>query len=69
MIAMKNLMMQEIFNITQRKKKVEKTNCRDEEKHLRKERNSRNEISKILSENLPSTVTSTNTQVQSKEIT
>ena len=69
MIAMKNLMMQEIFNITQRIKKVEKTNCRDEAKHLRKERNSQNEISKILSENLPSTVTSTNTQVQSKEIT
>ena len=39
MIAMKNIMMQEIFNITQRIKNIEQTNCRDEVKHLREENN------------------------------
>ena len=54
MIAMKNIMMQEIFNITQRIKNIEQTNCRDEVKHLREENNSKNEIIKILSDNISS---------------
>ena len=61
--------MQEIFNITQRIKKVEQTNCRDEVKHLREENNLKNEIIMILSENISSIVTSTNTQVQRRETT
>ena len=62
-------MMQEIFNITQRIKNIEQTNCRDEVKHLREENNSKNEIIKILSENICSNAISTNTQVQRREIT
>ena len=69
MIAMKNVMMQEIFNITQRIKNIEQTNCRDEVKHLREENNSKNEIIKILSENISSIAFSTNTQVQLREVT
>ena len=69
MIAMKNVMMQEIFNITQRIKNIEQTNCRDEVKHLREENNSKNEIIKILSENISSIAFSTNTQVQLREAT
>ena len=69
MIAMKNFVMQEIFNITQRIKNIEQTNCRDEVKHLREENNSKNEIIKILSENISSIAFSTNTQVQCKEAT
>ena len=42
MIALKNFMMCEVFNITQRNKNIEQTNCRDEEKHLREENNSKN---------------------------
>ena len=68
-IAMKNFMMQEIFNITQRIKNTGQTNCRDEVKHLREENNSKNEIIKILSENISSIAFSTNTQVQCKEAT
>ena len=62
-------MMQEIFNITQRIKNTGQTNCRDEVKHLREENNSKNEIIKILSENISSIAFSTNTQVQCKEAT
>ena len=35
MIAIKNFVMQEIFNITHIIKNVEQTNCRDEVKHLK----------------------------------
>ena len=66
---MKNFMMQEIFNITQRIKNVEQTNWRDEVKHLREENNSKNEIIKILSKKISSIATSTNTQIQRREIT
>ena len=45
MIAMKNFMMKEVFNITQRINSVEKMNCRDKVKHLREENHSKNEIS------------------------
>ena len=62
-------MMQETFKITQGMKNVEKTNCRDELKHLREENISKNEIIEILSKNMSSTATSTNTQVQRREIT
>ena len=51
-MVMKKFMMPEIFNITQRIKNIEQTNCRDEVKHLREENNSKNEIIKILSENI-----------------
>ena len=61
-------MMQETFNITQRMKNVEKTNCREDLKHLREENNSKNEIIMILSKNMSSTATSTDTQVQRREI-
>ena len=40
MIAVKNIITQQIFNITQRIKNVEQTNCTDEVKHLREENNS-----------------------------
>ena len=66
---MKNFMMKEVFNITQRINSVEKTNCRDKVKHLREENHSKNEISKILSENISSIANSTNMQVQRREIT
>ena len=42
---MKNFMMKEVFNITQRINSVEKTNCRDKVKHLKEENHSKNEIS------------------------
>ena len=45
-MVMKNFMMQGIFNITQRIKNIEQTNCRDQVKHLREENNSKNEIIK-----------------------
>ena len=61
MITMKNFMMQEIFNITQRITNLEQTNCKDEVKHLREENNSKSEIIKILSENVSSIAISTNT--------
>ena len=61
-------MMQETFNITQRMKNVEKTNCREDLKHLREENNSKNEIIMILSKNMSSTATSIDTQVQRREI-
>ena len=51
MISMKNFMMQEIFNITQRIKNVDQANYRDEVKHVKEENNSKNEIIKILYEN------------------
>ena len=41
MIAMKNFLMQEFFNITQRIKNIEHMNCRDEVKHFREENNSK----------------------------
>ena len=66
---MKNFMMQDIFKITQRIKKVEKMNCRVEVKQLRQENNPKMETMKILSENISSIATSTNTQVQGREIT
>ena len=69
MISMKNFMMQEIFNITQRIKNVDQANCRDEVKHVREDNNSKNEIIKILSENISSIAISTNTQVQCRKIT
>ena len=68
MIAMKNFIMQEIFNITQRIKNVEQTNCKGEVKDFREENNSKNEIIQILSKNISSTAISTNTQVQHREI-
>ena len=69
MIALKNFMMQEIFNITQRIKNIEQTNCRDEVKHLREGNNSKNEMIKILSKSISNFAISTNTQVQRREIT
>ena len=39
MIAMKNFLMQEFFDITQRIKNIEHMNRRDEVKHLREENN------------------------------
>ena len=69
MIAMKNFMMQEIFNLTQRIKNIEQTNCRDEVTHLREENNSKNEIIKMLFENISTIAFSTNAQVQRREIT
>ena len=68
MIAMKNSMSLETFNITQRIKNIEQTNCRDEVKHYWEENNSKYEILKILSENIASIAISTNTQVQHREI-
>ena len=44
MIAVKNFITQQIFNITQRIKNVEQTNCTDEVKHLREENNSMKKI-------------------------
>ena len=61
MIAMKNSMLLETFNITQRIKNIEQTNCRDEVKHYREENNSKYEILKILPENIASIAISTNT--------
>ena len=68
MIAIKNSMLLETFNITQRIKNIEQTNCRDEVKHFWEENNSKYEILKILSENIASIAISTNTQVQHREI-
>ena len=69
MTAMKNFMRKEVFNITQKIKSVQQANCRDKVKHLREENHSKNEISKILSENISSIAISTNMQVQRREIT
>ena len=44
MIVVKNFMMQEIINITQRIKNVAWKICRDEVDHLKEENNSKNEI-------------------------
>ena len=66
---MKDFMMKEAFNITQRIKSVEQTNCRDKVKHLREENHSKNEIIKILYENISSIAISTNIQVHRREIT
>ena len=66
---MKNFVMQDTIKITQRIRKVEKMNCRVEVKQLRLENNSKMETMKILSENVSSIATSTNTQVQGREIT
>ena len=66
---MKNFMMKEVFNITQRINDVEQTNCRGKVKHLREENHSKNEIIKLLSKNISSIAISTNMQVQRKEIT
>ena len=67
-MVMKKFMMSEIFNIIQRINIIEQTNCRHEAKHLREENNSKNEIIKILSENISSIVISTNTKVQRREL-
>ena len=70
MIAMKNFLMQEFFDITQRIKNIEHMNRRDEVKHLREENNQKkNEIIKILSENISIIAFSTNTQVQRRDAT
>ena len=66
---MKNFMMQEIFNITQKINNVEQMNCRVEVKDLREENNSKNKIIKILSQIMSSIATFTNKQVQRREIT
>ena len=66
---MKNFMMKEVFNITQRINSVEQTNCRGKVKHLREENHSKNEIIKLLSKNISSIAISTNIQVQRREIT
>ena len=66
---MKNFMMKEVFNITQRINSVEQTNCRGKVKNLREENHSKNEIIKLLSKNISSIAISTNIQVQRKEIT
>ena len=63
MIAMKNFMMQKIFNITQRIKNIEQRNCRDELKHLKEGNNSKNEMIKILPENISSIAFSGNARV------
>ena len=63
MIAMKNFMMKEVFNITQRINSVEQTNCRGKVKHLREENHSKNQIIKLLSKNISSIAISTNIQV------
>ena len=44
-------------------KNVEQTNCRDKVKHLGEGNNFKNEIIKILSENISNIAISTNTQV------
>ena len=69
MIAMKNSMMQKIFNIARIIKNIEQKKCRDEVNHLREENNSKNEIIMILFENISSIAFFTNTQVQQREAT
>ena len=66
---MKNFMMKEVFNITQRINSVEQRNCRGKVKHLREENHSKNEIIKLLSKNISSIAVSKNIQVQRREIT
>ena len=51
-VALKELIMGEIITVNQRIKSVEETQSRDEVKHLRKEKNSKTAIIKILSGNI-----------------
>ena len=60
--------MQDIIKITQRIRKVEKMNCRVEGQVAKARKQFKNEIIKILSENISSIATSTDTQVQDREI-